>query len=992
MNRLLGIFLALFFTLPLLADNTISVSSASGLPGEEVDIIIGLNNTDNIVAAEFVMPLNSNVSYVENSVALTSSRSDGHMISASGDDNQLKIYIYSIANKALVGNSGALCSFRLKLGSRAEILALNPTVTLSDVNGGKKSSTVSAGNAKILAPELSIITPMIDFGHVPIRGTYSKIMTLKNTGTSVLHVSDITFSTAELCAVDENFDIAVGATHSVTVRYAPVRHGAINATARVVSDAVNNDCTAAIVADPYSVNELHVGSATGNSDTEVTVDISMNNMESIVAAQWSFTLPSALKYIEGSVQTNNHSAGLTSTATLNGNILTVYLYSTDNTAIPEGNGKIASLRFALQGRSGTYTLTPSDIVLSNADMENMLSAKYNGSVRIYSPTISVASSLSMPELPVTETVQQDLTIRNTGQTDLIIDRVTFLQEGFEMTNSLPLTIAGNTSANITLQYHTSTAGNYATTMQIYSNDPETRLKSVAVTGTTFEPNTIALSGEWTEAGDVLTMNIALDNYTDIVAAQMDIHLPEGANITNVANALTLTERLQGLSATITELSADTYRLVLFSFTNQSIRGHNGDILSVSIDVQDAYALNSSNISVDNIMLSGASGNNFASVTSSMFVLPEYNNTGDVDGDRRVTTDHLYATALQYDQDAELYYFDVYVEGSTIYSGFGVDIRLPEGLEAVEDEGKPAIYMLDDEWIDKSEVIFPKTGGVKKTYTHQVLSSFPPPSEPSHVRVACLSTVNANLTAASGPLFRVYVVVTCTDRDWPIGNIRFYDVQLNQAVPGDIISYYPEDRNTTVLMREGETTLPLTVSPAVQWATCILPFATDIPDGVAAYTSVAHDAENVILKQTDRIEAYTPYMLYSEGGFSGTVSGTVSNDARINDAYVNVGNLNGALVPQNTYSGYVLQDHDGEVAFYPINELNPVTMPSGKCWVTLPAGMRANMMRIMIEDQTTAVQMSDATDNTPIYTLQGLKVNNTHSSALYIKAGKKFIKK
>ena len=623
MKRLLiGLLSAIGFALPLSADNVISVSSPGGQPGDEVELTLSMQNTDDVVAAEIRIPLDQYVKYVDGSATLNAERSDGHQISASGADNELRVYVYSIGNKPIKGNSGVLATVRLKLGNKAEKLTLTPTTVLSNAGGQSLAVSAQTGQVTILAPHLTVTTSQINYGHIPIRSTYTRTLTLKNTGTKTLNVSDITFSASELSATDRSFSIEPNASHNVTVTYAPVKHGAINATATITSDAINEENTAAIVADPYSVNELHIGNADGNSDTEVTVDVTMNNMEPIVAAQWSFTLPDALKYVEGSAISGTHAEGLSATAMVSGKKLTVFLYSQNNTPIPEGDGSIASFKVSLQGQSGTYYLTPSDITLSNIAMENMVSASTRGTVKIKSPKISTNSSLIMPESPVTETVTQTFAIRNSGQTAMTVSKVTFLNEGFSIVEEMPITIGANATKNITVQYQPTKAGNYSTTMQIYTNDPETRMKSVAVSGVIYEPNTVSIDGAWAEDRSAYIANIAVENYTELVAAQMDIHLPVGASINDVANALTNTDRLAGLSSTIAKIDDSTYRIVVFSFNNTHIKGNSGNILSLKIDVGDVYSMANKQILIDNIKLSSANGKDFSSANEATTILPD----------------------------------------------------------------------------------------------------------------------------------------------------------------------------------------------------------------------------------------------------------------------------------------------------------------------------------------------------------------------------------
>ena len=240
MKRLLiGLLSAIGFALPLSADNVISVSSPGGQPGDEVELTLSMQNTDDVVAAEIRIPLDQYVKYVDGSATLNAERSDGHQISASGADNELRVYVYSIGNKPIKGNSGVLATVRLKLGNKAEKLTLTPTTVLSNASGQSLAVGAQTGQVTILAPHLTVTTSQINYGHIPIRSTYTKTLTLKNTGTKTLNVSDITFSASELSATDRSFSIEPNASHNVTVTYAPVKHGVINATATITSDAIN---------------------------------------------------------------------------------------------------------------------------------------------------------------------------------------------------------------------------------------------------------------------------------------------------------------------------------------------------------------------------------------------------------------------------------------------------------------------------------------------------------------------------------------------------------------------------------------------------------------------------------------------------------------------------------------------------------------------------------------------------------------------------------
>lgn len=104
------------------------------------------------------------------------------------------------------------------------------------------------------------------------------------------------------------------------------------------------------------------------------------------------------------------------------------------------------------------------------------------------PIISCNSSLNMGSHDISEVAESTFEIKNTGKIALDITNIVFLAEGYSIAEELPVTIPAGGKKTITVQYSGNVAGNYATEMQIYSNDPENGAKSVNVSGTLLESN------------------------------------------------------------------------------------------------------------------------------------------------------------------------------------------------------------------------------------------------------------------------------------------------------------------------------------------------------------------------------------------------------------------------------------------------------------------------------------------------------------------------
>ena len=615
--RYIGFIFALCLSIQAIASNTLTLSPVSGTPQTEVEVAMSLDNTDAIVALELNIPLGEHLSYVTNSAVLSTARSNGHQLSAAQVGQDLRIYVYSFSQNTLNGNTGELLTFRLLLGNEPANYTLSPTVVLSNAQGTSIDGSVQAGNVTIQAPKLQIVNPQIDYGHIPIRATYTKNLQLKNVGTLPLEITNIAIDDALITPAQTALTISPSSIANVTLTYAPVERGAITREVIVSSNAVNSDQVATIIADPFSVNELHVGPASGIADSIVTISLTMNNMEPIVAMQCAFKLPKQLEYVANSLAINAvRSNGHQTLSTVHGDTLVLMLYSMTNQPLLANDGEVATFQLRLNGSSGTYYLKPIDVVLSNITEENMVSATSQGKVTIKAPSISSNTSLSFGNVPITKVAHATYSVRNNGSAPLVLERATFLAEGYSIVEELPITIANSKTSTITVAYQPTEEGDFSTTMNLYTNDPNNRLKTVALSGHVYEPNALSLSGHSNQDG-TYTLSVALDNYTDIVAVQYDIHWR--SDMTTSQAAFKPSERMSSHSYSITPLDGDSYRVIIYSMSNATMAGHDGEVHQLLFTMQGDVDYTGSVITIDNIILSNAIGVNKSSQSKVEYV-------------------------------------------------------------------------------------------------------------------------------------------------------------------------------------------------------------------------------------------------------------------------------------------------------------------------------------------------------------------------------------
>ena len=595
------------FWVAMQATNIVSLQSVTTSPTEELQIDVSLTNSDALTAVEVKIPLDENMTYVDESALLNTARSNGHIISAAEVDQELRIYIYSLSLKTFRGSEGVLFSFKLKLNEDPAIYTLTPEVVLSNKSGKSVAAKVEAGTITILSPKLEFVTREVNFGHVPIRSNYSRTITLKNVGTSKMNVKSVTIPDSRFVVSETQFAIGVGETKSITLKYSPLEHGPITRQLTVVSDAINKEHAIDVVADPYSINELHVGKVEGVADSIVSLPLTVKNMEPIVGVQFRFKMPNKLQFddFELSPRTNNY-------IVLNSqekDTLSMMLYSLSKTPMVGNDGEIGNLKLKLVGNSGYNYLRPLDVVLSNADDENMVSSTSQGWVRIKSPKLNCETSFTLPSASVTSYASGTYVIQNTGQSPLIIEDITFMSEGFKVVGNLPITILAGGKDSVKIEHRATIEDEYSTIMNIYTNDPDNQVKKVRVNSYMFEPNSLKLTGEpaFIKQGEDSVqgyhLNVAMNNYSDIVAMQFDVHW-QANMITDIENLLT-TARLNGHNCSVTKVNSSTYRVLVFSMSNKSIKNKSGNVVTLGYVGTDFKGT----IVVDNIILSDVRGRN-----------------------------------------------------------------------------------------------------------------------------------------------------------------------------------------------------------------------------------------------------------------------------------------------------------------------------------------------------------------------------------------------
>ena len=566
----------------------ITLSDAAGQPADEVTVSVDLQQATNVSALQMGITLDEHLEYVEGSATLNALRSDGHTLSAGVKDGQLRFVIYSLGMKALKAGERPLFTFKLRLDKQPGVRTLQPTdLLLTDTDGNAiKQIDATAGRVTTQCALATYANTTIDFGRVPLRSTYEQHLTVTNSGTTDLVITQLLFSATTFSSNAKlPLTIAAGAQATLPIQFAPLKRGQQQARVRVVSNTtgVRNDIT--LTADPYAVNELHVADGLeGDAGSVLTIPLRVNNMDDLCGFQFEFDLPSQVSYVEGSFQLSDRKQDHLLSSSCNKGHLIALAYSPTNKAFTGSDGVIASFKVKLIGPYGCRIEAAKALLTALIDQNatNVTSAQYGAEVSIYTPSIGLDwGDIDMGRTPVTEDSRATLDIHNYGNATLRIERM-LLRDGTDvkLDVTLPFELAPWESRTVTLTYNTLEKGDFSDVLQIYSNDPSNRLVEKTVSGSRYEPNTVDLQAQPTTSTEA-TLVLNLDNYNAVSGIQFDMLLPNGYGF-DAATDLWLQDRFADFTANCQLLPSGQYRVFVYSMHDAVVARGAGAVLAITL--------------------------------------------------------------------------------------------------------------------------------------------------------------------------------------------------------------------------------------------------------------------------------------------------------------------------------------------------------------------------------------------------------------------------
>ncbi len=357
--------------------------------------------------------------------------------------------------------------------SRSVTVTFNPssvgqadaTLTLA-TNSVANPSVVVALTGRGVNPTIQVLNALA-FGDQQINDTATRTLTVANTGTGTLNITNITkggTGSAYYGFTPSTLTVPEGQSRDLTVTFNPTAQGLANATLTLTT----NDVTRSTVTVSLSGRGIN---------PTITVPSTLSFGDQRVGA------PATQRTL---TVTNNGTGTLNvSSITKSGPNAADYGVTPTTLTVPEGQSRDLTVTFnpAVGGQSdATLTLISNDVSRGQVDVDL--------SGRGINPNISVAATLPFGELQVNTNAQQTLTVTNTGTGLLSISAISKGGSGAAYYTFTPgsLDVPEGQSRTVVVTFSPTGVGQADATLTLTTNDVNRPTATVTLTGAGVNPS------------------------------------------------------------------------------------------------------------------------------------------------------------------------------------------------------------------------------------------------------------------------------------------------------------------------------------------------------------------------------------------------------------------------------------------------------------------------------------------------------------------------
>ena len=482
---------------------------------------------------------------------------------------------------------------------------ISGTLSAMTSRGGGSTKVKLNGNAGKTSSQLSLSTTSLTYGNVLVHGSSTQAVTLKNSGSSDVNISQLSVSGAgfSVSGVAVPFTLPAGQSAALQATFAPAAAGAATGSVTIASDAQTTSSSVAL-------------SGTGVNATYTMV----LNPTSVVFG--NLNVGSAAKQTVQLSNTGNTSFTVTQVAAAGAGV------SVSGLAVPATIAPSQGVPLTVTFAPTTGGAVAGSITVTNDGGVNVVGAVTGTGVQ--AGLSATPTSVSFGSVVTGSTNSQTIQLKNTGTASLSVSQVAATGSGFSVSGaSVPLTLAPGQTSTFNVQYAPTTAGAVNGSVSVVSNAPNSPA-AVSLSGTGVDATrTLSVSPSNLSFGSVNDGSTASQGFTVTNTGNSNVSISgmsatgAGYSIVSGGSAVTLSpNQSASVSVQFAPTVAGSVSGAVSILSNAT--GSSGVTLSgtgVAPQVSHTVALNwgasSSSVAGYNVYRSSVSGSSYAKVNSSL---------------------------------------------------------------------------------------------------------------------------------------------------------------------------------------------------------------------------------------------------------------------------------------------------------------------------------------------------------------------------------------
>ncbi len=598
-----------------MSQNSIYISTDDVSVNADFSVDIGFTNSNEISAFQFDLHYDNDVMELASGHTLFG-RGENHTISTSEiADNIIRVVVFSASNLTINPGSGIVVNLNFTSKNEPGTHSIFfQEVVLSGLNSSQISASENNGQVTILGPKFKLLTTSIDFGQLPMQSNVNRTIQIRNEGNQSLEI--LSQSLVSPFSILEEFPIVIsgGSQISITLQVdTSIAQSVDDQTLFETNDTdpLRNLQELTVSANIYSVNEIYIGSGAGELQTNISIPVRINNMDSFNGFQLDITMPNGIEFVANSISFSGRETDHTiSSSIVNSNILRVIAFSPTNSVFNGNSGEVFTFSlFPVTTSGNNLPLGISNSIISNTASDNIESNSYPGSISINAPILSLSSSnINLGRVPITTQKVNNFSLTNSGSANLVIGDVTYSSNNLTSSIETPLSLSVNETSVKTLTFNPDTLGQFSGSISINHNGAESQ-NIIQVTADVYSPNYLYIEEQSVYIDENHIIKLGISNNDEIRAIQFDINIPTGF-IFDYANVQAL-NILDDFILSSSDLGNGNYRFLIYNFGNNVIPVGSNLLLDLPVFIDNSIPLGDYNFNLTGVTLSNSSNSDVA---------------------------------------------------------------------------------------------------------------------------------------------------------------------------------------------------------------------------------------------------------------------------------------------------------------------------------------------------------------------------------------------